>query len=221
MQSTCFEELQPAVAAADNVDVNVQNQHVEEALQSAEQEQDADILVIQPVANNDTSNISNNNNKNNNGPASRVYHGKSSHNTAARAKQFSTEVDNVGNEDAQYTVLDDAPATGTEDLPSPDHVELLSKVDVSVAAPIATATAPVPHQLDCWSISSCVLAAQNNYTIDVEQFCPSSGSSLNVSYIVPVSRFLQAVSLELHFRYYSLLGITIQGTHILYPLHLL
>lgn len=213
--------MQPAVAAADNVDVNVQNQHVEEALQSAEQEQDADILVIQPVANNDTSNISNNNNKNNNGPASRVYHGKSSHNTAARAKQFSTEVDNVGNEDAQYTVLDDAPATGTEDLPSPDHVELLSKVDVSVAAPIATATAPVPHQLDCWSISSCVLAAQNNYTIDVEQFCPSSGSSLNVSYIVPVSRFLQAVSLELHFRYYSLLGITIQGTHILYPLHLL
>lgn len=180
------------------MDVNVQNQHVEEALQSAEQEQDADILVIQPVANNDTSS-SNNNNNNNNGAAGRVYHGKSSHNTAAHAKQFSTEVDNTGNDDAQYTVLNDAPAgPGTEDRPSPDHVELLAKVDVPGAAPLATA--PVPHQLDCWSISSCMLAAQNNYTIDVEQFCPSSGSSLNVSYIVPVSRYLQAVSLELHFR---------------------
>lgn len=201
MQSTCFEELQPAAAAADNVDVNVQNQHVEEALQSAEQEQDADILVIQPVANNDTSSSNNNNNNNNNGAAARVYHGKSSHNTAARAKQFSTEVDNTGNEDTQYTVLSDAPAgAGTEDLPSPDHVELLAKVDVPGAAPLATVTAPVPHQLDCWSITSCVLAAQNNYTIDVEQFCPSSGSSLNVSYVVPVSRYLQAVSLELHFR---------------------
>ncbi|KAH8371059.1 hypothetical protein KR093_006022 [Drosophila rubida] len=183
-QSTCFEELQPAAAAADNVDANVQHQHVEDELQSAEQEDDADILIIQPVSS------SSSNDTNANVAGSRVYHGKSSHNTAARSKQFSSESDASTGEDALYTVLNDAPVAAVE------HADLLPKENAAVA----TATAlPLPPQLDCWSISSCVLAGLHNYTIDVEHFCPSSGSSLNVSYVVPVSRYLQAVSLELHF----------------------
>ncbi|EDW02286.1 GH19977 [Drosophila grimshawi] len=194
-QSTCFVELQPAAVAVDNVDANVKHQHVEDELPSAEQEQDADILIIQPVAavSNDSSSSSSNM-----APASRVYHGKSSHNTVARTKQFSTETDgssssaaNSDQDDALYTVLSVAPAA-TASLAA-GHVEL------PIAAPVATMVTPLPPQPDCWSISSCVLAGQNNYTIDVEQFCPSSGSSLNVSYAVPVSRYLQAVSLELHF----------------------
>ncbi|XP_023172611.2 uncharacterized protein LOC115483361 isoform X2 [Drosophila hydei] len=169
-QSNCFESQQPAAAAADNVDANVKKQHVEEDLQSAEQDQEEeepDILIIQPVAGNETN----------------AYHGKNSHSTAARSKQLASETGVSAGEDAIYTVLNAAPAAAAE------HVE---------AAPLATATA-VPHPLDCWSITSCVLAGLNNHTIDVAQFCPSSGSSLNITYTVPVSKFLQAASLELHF----------------------
>lgn len=180
-QSTCFEELQPAAAVADNVDVNVKHQHVEDELQSAEQESDGDILIIQPVSGNDTA-------------AARVYHGKSSHTTSARAKQYSSEADGAAGEDALYTVLNEAPPA------TADQVKLPAKA--APVPPLATATATaMPHPLDCWSISTCVLAGLNNQTIDVAQFCPSSGSSLNVSYTVPVSRYLQAVSLELHFRW--------------------
>ncbi|KAM8714337.1 hypothetical protein ACLKA7_014464 [Drosophila subpalustris] len=190
-QSSCFEDLQPAAAVADKLDANVKHQHVEDVLQSAESEEEEDILIIQPVSGNDTNNVA--------ASVSRVYHGKSSHNTAAIAKQFSTETDASASEDAMYTVLNDAPVLAADH--ASDHVELLPKADAPVV-PAATATATatvVPPQLDCWSITSCVLAGLNNYTIDVEHFCPSSGSSLNVSYVVPISRYLQAVSLELHF----------------------
>ena len=163
----------------------MKQQHVEDELQSAEQDQEqqqqeADILIIQPVTTNAT---------NSNAAAGHAFPGKSSHSTSARNKQYASETDGVAaSEDALYTVLNGAPA------PPIDHVE------AAPVAPLATATA-MPHPQDCWSISSCVLAGLNNHTIDVAQFCPSSGSSLNVSYTVPVSRYLQAISLELHFRW--------------------
>ncbi|ALC42471.1 CG3328, partial [Drosophila busckii] len=161
-QSACYEELPAAPAAADNLDANVQQPHAEEQLQSAEQEQDVDMPVLQSQThNNDSAHLA----VPAAAPAPRVYHGKSSHNTAAKSKQYSTEVEQ------------DAP---------------VGKADTSTAVPL-----PLP--LDCWSISSCVLAAQFNHSIDEAQFCPSTGSSLNLSYVVPVSRYLHAASLELHF----------------------
>lgn len=79
--------------------------------------------------------------------------------------------------------------------------------------PKADETVLPPFQLDCWSVASCVLAAQYNHSIDVEQFCPSTGSSLNISYIVPVSRYLQASSLELHLRFVAETSITLNLRH--------
>ncbi|XP_034655017.1 uncharacterized protein LOC117892710 [Drosophila subobscura] len=152
-QSVCFEELPSPKAQPDNVDANVKEQHVEDDLQSAEQEQDPDVLATQPVpsASNETS------------PRD------------AQAKHSSQDTETQ------------AAGSSSQDQ---SEVEQLPKPDVNP---------PPPIQLDCWSVSSCVLAAQYNLTVDVEKFCPSGGSSLNVSYIVPVSRFLQASNLELHF----------------------
>ncbi|XP_026841222.1 uncharacterized protein LOC6592744 [Drosophila persimilis] len=158
-QSVCFEELPSSKTQPDNVDANVREQHVEDDLQSAEQEQDPDVLASQPAlsANNETT----------------FVHGKSSHNTDAQAKNAETQAASIQNQSlGQGTPLEQLPR------PEVDHP---------------------PIQLDCWSVTSCVLAAQYNSTIDIEKFCPSAGSSLNVSYIVPVSRYLQASNLELHF----------------------
>ncbi|XP_017070362.1 myelin regulatory factor isoform X1 [Drosophila eugracilis] len=173
-QSVCFEELPPTQQQPDNVDANVKDQHVEDDLQSAEeQDQDPDIIDTQPSAPavNETSAAL---------ETQSGYLGKSSHSTDAMAKKFSQETEsvNAAKDDPVYRLVQAASAQ--DQGPKTDETVL------------------PPFQLDCWSVSSCVLAAQYNNTIDVEQFCPTSGSSLNVSYIVPVSRYLQASSLELH-----------------------
>nr|AAM11082.1 GH24458p [Drosophila melanogaster] len=170
-QSVCFEELPPTHPQPDNVDANVKEQHVEDDLQSAEeQEHDPDIVETQPAVSigNETSAAL---------EAQPGFLGKSSHGTDALTKK-QTEPVVAAKDDPVYRLLQSA--SGQDQGP---------KADESVLP---------PFQLDCWSVASCVLAAQYNHTIDVEQFCPTSGSSLNVSYVVPVSRYLQASSLELH-----------------------
>ncbi|KAH8234348.1 hypothetical protein KR038_008082, partial [Drosophila bunnanda] len=172
-QSVCFEELPPTQPQPDNVDVNVKEQHVEDDLQSAEeQEPDPDIIEAQPLA---TIVAAGNETESQSG-----FLGKNSHSTDALAKKFPQETETVlaSKEDPVYRLVQSA--TAQEQLPKADETVL------------------PPFQLDCWSVGSCVLAAQYNHSIDVEQFCPSTGSSLNISYIVPVSRYLQASSLELH-----------------------
>lgn len=173
VQSVCFEELPPTHPQPDNVDANVKEQHVEDDLQSAEeQEHDPDIVETQPAASigNETSAAL---------EAQPGFLGKSSHGTDALTKK-QTEPVVAAKDDPVYRLLQSA--SGQDQGP---------KADESVLP---------PFQLDCWSVASSVLAAQYNHTIDVEQFCPTSGSSLNVSYVVPVSRYLQASSLELHLR---------------------
>jgi len=179
VQSVCFEELPPTHPQPDNVDANVKEQHVEDDLQSAEeQEHDPDIVETQPAVSigNETSAAL---------EAQPGFLGKSSHGTDALTKK-QTEPVVAAKDDPVYRLLQSA--SGQDQGP---------KADESVLP---------PFQLDCWSVASCVLAAQYNHTIDVEQFCPTSGSSLNVSYVVPVSRYLQASSLELHLR---LVGYTL------------
>jgi len=183
-QSVCFEALPPTQPQPDNVDANVKEQHVEDDLQSAEeQDQDPDIIETLPQ------------------PAAAVGNetlaglegqlGKSSHSTDALAKKFPQETETLitAKDDPVYRLVQ--AASGQDQGPKTDE------------------TVIPPFQLDCWSVSSCVLAAQYNHTIEVEQFCPTSGSSLNVSYVVPVSRYLQASSLELHLRF---VGYYMKGT---------
>ncbi|XP_043947713.1 myelin regulatory factor [Drosophila biarmipes] len=170
-QSVCFEVLPPTQPQPDNVDANVKEQHVEDDLQSAEeQDQDPDIkeTLPQPVVSAGNETLA----------ALDAQLGKSSHSTDALAKKFPQETETVitAKEDPVYHLVQAAADQGP-------------KTDETVIP---------PFQLDCWSVSTCVLAAQYNHTIEVEQFCPTSGSSLNVSYVVPVSRYLQASSLELH-----------------------
>ncbi|KAH8348444.1 hypothetical protein KR084_007470, partial [Drosophila pseudotakahashii] len=172
-QSVCFEELPPTQPQPDNVDANVREQHAEDDLQSAEeQDQDPDIIETQPqsAAPGGNETVS----------ALEAQLGKSSHSTDALSKKFPQETETLiaAKDDPVYRLVQAASAQ-----------DQAPKTDETVMPPI---------QLDCWSVASCVLAAQYNQTIEVEQFCPTSGNSLNVSYVVPVSRYLQASSLELH-----------------------
>lgn len=115
-------------------------------------------------------------------------------NTDVQAKNFPQEAVPVvaANDDPVYRLVQTASASG--ELPKADEAVL------------------PPFQLDCWSVTSCVLAAQDNQTIGVQQFCPSTHNSLNVSYIVPVSRYLQASSLEVHLRLVS--RFLLEGLHL-------
>ncbi|KAH8337950.1 hypothetical protein KR067_011628, partial [Drosophila pandora] len=166
-QSVCFDELPQTQPQPDNVDANIKEQHVEDDLQSAEeQEHDPDIIETQPIAS---------------VPGNETFTGlELGKNTDAQAKNFPQEAVPVvaTNDDPVYRLVQTASASG--ELPKADEAVL------------------PPFQLDCWSVTSCVLAAQDNQTIGVQQFCPSTHNSLNVSYIVPVSRYLQASSLEVH-----------------------
>lgn len=115
-------------------------------------------------------------------------------NTDVQTKNFPKEAVPVvaANDDPVYHLVQTASVAG--ELPKADEAVL------------------PPFQLDCWSVTSCVLAAQDNQTIGVQQFCPSTHNSLNVSYIVPVSRYLQASSLEVHLR--LVVRLTVEDLHL-------
>ncbi|XP_054737189.1 uncharacterized protein LOC129243848 isoform X1 [Anastrepha obliqua] len=52
-------------------------------------------------------------------------------------------------------------------------------------------------QPDCWQINSGLIAEAQNETFGMEHHCPHSGKSLNMTYIVPLSRFFKESSIQL------------------------
>ncbi|XP_030377805.1 uncharacterized protein LOC115626563 [Scaptodrosophila lebanonensis] len=180
--STCFEELQQT--HSDTVDANVKQsqplqQNADDELQSAEQDQESELepLVVQAMPANKTL------------ATKRAHHGKSSHATEAQAKQNSAETD------LSTAPIDTLETDGSHSI---EHLELVTRIVSDSHAKEEPEDPSIQSQLDCWTVTSCVLAAEYNRTIDVEQYCPSTGTSLNASYIVPVSRYLQASNIEVH-----------------------
>uniref|UniRef100_W8ALK5 Myelin gene regulatory factor n=1 Tax=Ceratitis capitata TaxID=7213 RepID=W8ALK5_CERCA len=50
---------------------------------------------------------------------------------------------------------------------------------------------------DCWQINSCLIADTHNETFGMEHHCPHGGKSLNMTYIIPLSRFFKESSIQL------------------------
>ncbi|XP_018790508.1 PREDICTED: uncharacterized protein LOC108969938 [Bactrocera latifrons] len=64
-------------------------------------------------------------------------------------------------------------------------------------AAVAAAAAAAAAQIDCWQIDSCLIAETSNETFGMEHHCPHSGKSLNMTYIIPLSRFFKESSIQL------------------------
>ncbi|XP_036331907.1 uncharacterized protein LOC118743383 isoform X1 [Rhagoletis pomonella] len=56
---------------------------------------------------------------------------------------------------------------------------------------------PAATQTECWQINSCLIAETQNETFGMEHHCPHGGKSLNMTYIIPLSRFFKESSIQL------------------------
>ncbi|XP_073813681.1 uncharacterized protein isoform X2 [Musca autumnalis] len=55
-----------------------------------------------------------------------------------------------------------------------------------------------PSNADCWKIRTCIYAERLNNTFAVDDFCPKLGNSVNMTYVIPLSRFFKEHTIELH-----------------------
>lgn len=80
----------------------------------------------------------------------------------------------------------------------------LKTADETMGAQAGSATyselqgaASAAAQIDCWQIDSCIIAETHNETFGMEHHCPHGGKSLNMTYIIPLSRFFKESSIQL------------------------
>ncbi|XP_011182924.2 uncharacterized protein LOC105212575 [Zeugodacus cucurbitae] len=72
-----------------------------------------------------------------------------------------------------------------------------AQADSAASAELQAAAAAATAQIDCWQIDSCLIAETHNETFGMEHHCPLNGKSLNMTYIIPLSRFFKESSIQL------------------------
>uniref|UniRef100_A0A1I8Q621 Myelin regulatory factor n=1 Tax=Stomoxys calcitrans TaxID=35570 RepID=A0A1I8Q621_STOCA len=125
--------------------------------------------------------------------------GKSAHATQALAKEL-----NVDDQQQQQQSESEGDAIfehnfSDENLDVEPKLKTKDKTDDAIEQPILSVEPNrPPSNSDCWKIRSCILAERLNNTFSFNDFCPKLGKSVNVTYVIPLSRFFKEQSIELH-----------------------
>ncbi|KAL9875737.1 uncharacterized protein LOC119642944 isoform X1 [Glossina fuscipes] len=127
--------------------------------------------------------------------------GKSSHSTQALTKQLSTEqpsgeiVDNLG------AILDHSFSNDNGNqhpkAAKQERHDLPNQTQTQQTKLLTEPNQP-PLNADCWKVHSCILAERVNKTFSVDEYCPKSRKSMNLTFIVPLSRYFKEKSIQLH-----------------------
>ncbi|XP_065366608.1 uncharacterized protein LOC135959581 [Calliphora vicina] len=73
------------------------------------------------------------------------------------------------------------------------------KSDINLLQPKLSVDPDIPPtDTDCWKIRSCIWAERLNNTFATQDFCPKLGKSVNMTFVIPLSRFFKEQSIELH-----------------------
>ncbi|XP_061394137.1 uncharacterized protein LOC133329672 [Musca vetustissima] len=126
--------------------------------------------------------------------------GKTSHATQALAKELNS--DDQQQQQQSESEGDNLDAIlehnfSDENLDVESKIKTQDKLDEGPANLSVEPNRP-PGNADCWKIRNCILAERLNNTFAFNEFCPKLGNSVNMTYVIPLSRFFKEQSIELH-----------------------
>ncbi|XP_005179094.1 uncharacterized protein LOC101890415 isoform X2 [Musca domestica] len=126
--------------------------------------------------------------------------GKTSHATQALAKELND--DEQQQQQQSESEADNLDALlehnfSDENLDVESKIKTQDKIDEAQPNLSVEPNRP-PSNADCWKIRSCILAERLNNSFAVNEFCPKVGNSMNLTFVIPLSRFFKEHSIELH-----------------------
>lgn len=124
--------------------------------------------------------------------------GKSGHATQALNKQLSTDTLQHSEDSDNLDVLLEH-SFSDENQEEETQLGKKDKIDATIVEPkLSIDPDRPPTDADCWKIRSCIWAERLNNTFSTDEFCPKLGKSMNLTYVIPLSRFFKEQSIELH-----------------------